>query len=603
MTSSTDGQKTLEMSANTSAKNHVGTERRELEWQLTAEDLGAVRRWLADHHTIDDLTIEPRSPVQIDDTYFDTCDRRIQRAGFALRVRKAAGESEATLKELRSANEKVADRRELTEPLLTDAGPDAISRSAGPVGTRVHAVVGAHSLETLFAVRTARQRFAVRRQDGVADLGEISLDETVISRPDGDPQAGMQRVEVEAMSGEREPLEELVKTLSRECVLESTMESKYAFGLKSVGLATPSAPDFGVDCVDASMAVDEAALATLRRLLSQWIAHEPGARLGDDAAELHDLRVLGRRIDAVLGLFAAYLPAVLRRKRPRLKMVLDALGSVRDIDIQLAHLEAFRRDLAVSDRAAIDSLKSLLDAERTKARARMLRVMDSPRTEEWMGRLKADLLKPAASRLRHDHGPITIAAPRLIESRYKKLRKAARRLTVDSSMEDYHAVRRRIKRLRYAVEPVAAIYGRPADKLLQLLRRLQDELGEQQDAHVTVTRLHALTRQRNVALPAETVFLIGRLAERHAAAGVRGRDDFESNYPKLRKRWKRLYRKLDRLNVHAQDSAPDEPTASASGPALSQAEQTATQTSADSEPAPADHPMTSPSEVRSRTAE
>jgi hypothetical protein len=118
-----------------------------------------------------------------------------------------------------------------------------------------------------------------------------------------------------------------------------------------------------------------------------------------------------------------------------------------------------------------------------------------------------------------------------------------------------------------------------------------------------VTRLHALTRQRNVALPAETVFLIGRLAERHAAAGVRGRDDFESNYPKLRKRWKRLYRKLDRLNVHAQDSAPDEPTASASGPALSQAEQTATQTSADSEPAPADHPMTSPSEVRSRTAE
>ena len=122
MTSSTGGQKTLEMSANASAKNHVGTERRELEWQLTAEDLGAVRRWLAEHHTVDGLTIEPRSPVQIDDTYFDTCDRRIQRAGFALRMRKAAGESEATLKELRSANAKVADRRELTEPLLTDAG-------------------------------------------------------------------------------------------------------------------------------------------------------------------------------------------------------------------------------------------------------------------------------------------------------------------------------------------------------------------------------------------------------------------------------------------------------------------------------------------------
>ena len=119
-------------------------------------------------------------------------------------------------------------------------------------------------------------------------------------------------------------------------------------------------------------------------------------------------------------------------------------------------------------------------------------------------------------------------------------------------MEDYHAVRGRIKKLRYAIESVAAIYGKPADALLRSLRRLQDPLGDQQDAHVTLTRLQALVRQPKADLSAETLFLMGRMAGGHAAAGARGRDDFEDRYPKLRKRWKRLRRRLDRLDTQAE---------------------------------------------------
>ena len=143
----------------------------------------------------------------------------------------------------------------------------------------------------------------------------------------------------------------------------------------------------------------------------------------------------------------------------------------------------------------------------------------------------------------------------LIRSRHKKLRKAAARLTAESSMEDYHAVRGRIKKLRYVIEAVAPLYGKPADALLRSLRRLQDPLGEQQDAHVTLIRLQALARQPKADLSAETLFVMGRMAESHAAKGARGRDDFEKRYPKLRKRWKRLRRRLDRLNTQAQQPA------------------------------------------------
>src|ERR1700730_3867006 len=167
---------------------------REVEWQLACTDLGSVRRWLADHGTIDGLVLEPRSTQQIFDTYLDTDDWRIHRAGFALRIRSESGKSEATLKSLHSASAEVADRRELTES-IENSESESIRQSVGPVGTRVHAVSGALALLPLFEVRTSRQRFAIRHEDQAQQLGEIALDDTVISRPHGKPQTNMRRRE------------------------------------------------------------------------------------------------------------------------------------------------------------------------------------------------------------------------------------------------------------------------------------------------------------------------------------------------------------------------------------------------------------------------
>src|ERR1700743_3736621 len=114
---------------------------REVEWQLACTDLGSLRRGVSDHGTIDGLILEPRSTQQIFDTYLDTDDWRIHRAGFALRVRSESGTTAATLKSLHSAGTEVADRRELTET-LTSSDSGAIRESAGPVGMRVCAVSG-----------------------------------------------------------------------------------------------------------------------------------------------------------------------------------------------------------------------------------------------------------------------------------------------------------------------------------------------------------------------------------------------------------------------------------------------------------------------------
>jgi triphosphatase len=525
---------------------------REVEWQLKCTDLGSVRRWLADHGTIDGLTLEPRSTLEIFDTYLDTDDWRIHRAGFALRVRSESGTTEATLKSLHSAGTEVADRRELTET-LTSSDSEAIRDLAGPVGARVSAVSGSRTLLPLFELRTSRQRFAVRKSDEARQLGEIALDETVISRPHGEPGASLLRVEVEALTEAHAPLRALVKTLRSDCALEAASDTKYSLGLKSVGLAPP-AEEFTATAVDASMTIVEVAMANLRRYMAAWLLHEPGARLGDDPEELHDLRVAGRRLDAILRQFQSFLPPEISKARATLKTVVSALGHVRDLDVALSELQDFSRKMPKANRAAVDPLKEHLMSARGRARSQMLSALDSIWVQKNLQELTSLLGKPAASEAPGTHLALHVS-PGLIRQRFRKLRKRADRLGTDSTTGEYHDVRGQVKKLRYALEAVAALYGKPADEMVRALRRWQENLGLQQDAAVAVQRLNALAGAKPLGLPAETLFLMGRLAECHLSTAAAARKRCAAGYRKVRQKWKKLRAKFEKSIANAVPAA------------------------------------------------
>jgi CHAD domain-containing protein len=127
-------------------------------------------------------------------------------------------------------------------------------------------------------------------------------------------------------------------------------------------------------------------------------------------------------------------------------------------------------------------------------------------------------------------------------------------------VEDYHEVRGRVKKLRYALEAVAVIYGKPADEMLRALRRWQEKLGVQQDAAVASRRLKTLAGATPKGFPPQTLFLMGRLAEHYASSAMRARKGHSKGYRKLRGRWKRLRVKFPKsLSNDAQkpaDSAP-----------------------------------------------
>ena len=302
---------------------------------------------------------------------------------------------------------------------------------------------------------------------------------------------------------------------------------------------------------DGSAAVGDAALAEVRRLLVAWRTHEPGARLGADPEELHQLRVTARRLDATLGLFKEHLPKTLVRARKMAKSVLRTLGATRDLDVQLAGLAAYCIELPDEERAMLDPLRERLMHERVRAQARMLRALDSEATRRWLQTLATASEAPAA-----ETGPdaVTVAAilPRRVRQRFRRLRKAVKQLRGNSSMEDYHKVRRRAKQLRYALESGVFTYGKPAEEMLKALRRLQDRLGAQQDAYMAREHLTALAADPSCGLPPATLFLMGRLAAHHTKVTAEARATVTRCWRKVRgRRWKALRSRLGEFEHRA----------------------------------------------------
>jgi len=406
----------------------------------------------------------------------------------------------------------------------------------------------------LFEVRTSRHRFAVRTTAGATALGEVALDETLVVPPDGGAHTRVKRVEVEALTETHEPLQRLVELLRTQCELQHAAENKFSLGLRVAGL-TPT-PPVSLDAASptASMSMESLASACLRRHLNAWYRHELGARIGDDTEELHELSVAGRRLAAALSLFRAHVQPSLDRIRPALKSLLAILGEARDFDIALTELDAFSHELPKAERAGVQQLRTHLCEQRQQARARMLSTLDSEEVQSAFANLLDALRAPSSAHPEADTvnakpiaaGPAIEQLPALIRARHRKLKRRAEKLSAHAAPEQYHAVRRQVKKLRYGIESVAALYGKPADEHVRLLRRLQERLGLQHDADVAHARLRALVAAAPGDIAPATLFLMGRLAERQAAAAQRARKRFRKEYRKVSGRgWKLFKARMD----------------------------------------------------------
>ena len=123
--------------------------------------------------------------------------------------------------------------------------------------------------------------------------------------------------------------------------------------------------------------------------------------------------------------------------------------------------------------------------------------------------------------------------PDLVSRSWRHLAKQAGRLNRDAADRDWHRARILAKRARYAAEIAEAALGKRARPTAKAATKLQEVLGEHQDAAVAADRLLALASvaPHDVAL----AVTCGRLAERERAGVLLARDEFRSVWRNVHK--------------------------------------------------------------------
>ena len=141
----------------------------------------------------------------------------------------------------------------------------------------------------------------------------------------------------------------------------------------------------------------DAAAAVLIERLDAVMTHEAGTRAGRDPEELHDMRVASRRLRAAVEAFAVcYRGKEFKWAAKQTKALTDALGAVRDSDVLLARMEAYRAALPPDEEPAIAGFIRHIERERDAHRTTMLRALDDLASSGYAKRFRAVVAHPHA---------------------------------------------------------------------------------------------------------------------------------------------------------------------------------------------------------------
>jgi len=286
--------------------------------------------------------------------------------------------------------------------------------------------------------------------------------------------------------------------------------------------------------------LSDLAFGVVREQFALLRSHEAGTRAGEDPEALHDMRVATRRLRAALRCFQDVLPSDANHLNDELGWLASGLAAVRDLDVQLLRLQDLSAILPEHEQPSLTAVRDVLNRDREEARVALISLLDSERYAAML-RLGSDLLGQVV--VDRDDPPVAVMAGVVLSRPFQKLRKAGDHLDASSPPAEFHALRKRAKRLRYTLEFVANLDSREARGVLRSLVALQDLLGKHQDAEVALTQLHALAER--AVLPPGMLFALGQLAQRNSFEAVQLRAGFERAYrPVVGKRWRRFHRRL-----------------------------------------------------------
>lgn len=208
----------------------------------------------------------------------------------------------------------------------------------------------------------------------------------------------------------------------------------------------------------------------------------------EDPDGIHDMRVASRRLRAVLGGNQQMFGEEARQRlHERIREITSVLGKPRELDVTLQIIERRREDFHGPARYALNHAARQVRAQRgaqSAAIARGAALVASPDFEREL----AALFKHFEPRKHH----LKIA----IENTDKRRRKLAAQYAAWRDARDeagLHALRIAFKKMRYACETYADLYGSRMKDLIGRLKDAQESLGEWHDYDILLGYIRQAT--------------------------------------------------------------------------------------------------------------
>lgn len=274
----------------------------------------------------------PAEQLRLHTVYHDTPERRLQREGFALRLRRIDGEEEPVWQQtLKCATRpsSALSRRGEWESVVNEERLDFEALRQTPLATINADGTLEDSLVPLFATDFSRTRWIVRTFEG--SVVEVAFDHGEIKA--GKRRVGILEIELELSSGSIHAVLDLARQIARSIAVLPASLTKAERGYALAGGSAPTPGLANPLPLNRRTTLAELASGVLSESFDQFSRNLIALRDSDSPDLVHQARVGWRRFKSSRKLLRKELACAKQPDWQALKPLLEALGTLRDLDV------------------------------------------------------------------------------------------------------------------------------------------------------------------------------------------------------------------------------------------------------------------------------